>query len=651
MKRSLILMVLMAMIASGLLAQESPVLLTIADEQVTLAEFERIYRKNNNEASLNRQTPEEYLDLFINFKLKVKEAESLGMDTTTKFINELEGYRKQLAKPYLTDDETKEIMIQEAYERSKLDINASHILIKLSEFATPEDTLAAYIKITEIRDRILSGEDFETVAKATSEDQSVNRNGGNLGYFTAFAMIYPFETIAYNTSVGEISMPFKTNYGYHILLIHDKRPARGQVKVAHIFVRNPEGMSEEQKKEAYEKTQMIYDSLQMGTDFAYMARTYSEDPSSARNGGETPWFGTGRMFPEFEDACFAIEEKGDINKPFKSMLGWHIIKLLDKKGIGTYEEMEPELQEKINRGDRGLLTTNRYISKLKIEHGFSEYPEALETVYSSVDTSLLSGNWDGGDLIDNTTPLMKIGDRMVTTGEFVAFINANQSRGKSRDPKSYVDNLYEQFSQDVVMKYEESKLPEKYPEFRYIYQEYHDGILLFDIMDQRVWSKAVSDTIGLAAYHKDHRDDYMWQSRSEAYLIACGKDVNLTGVRKVYKKILKGKVDEAFLNSSLCPNDTVPCITLTHLLVEEGENELVDDMKGQPGLGPVVESEETKSFVILKKMRSPEPKKLNESRGQITSDYQNYLEKEWIKELKQKYPVEVDNSLLSRINM
>jgi peptidyl-prolyl cis-trans isomerase SurA len=644
-------MVLTAMIASGLLAQESPVLLTIADEQVTLAEFERIYRKNNNEASLNRQTPDEYLDLFINFKLKVKEAEALGMDTTAKFINELEGYRVQLAKPYLTDDETKEIMIQEAYERSKLDINASHILIKLPEFATPEDTLAAYIKITEIRGRILSGEDFETVAKATSEDQSVNRNGGNLGYFTAFAMIYSFETIAYNTSVGEISMPFRTNYGYHILLIHDKRPARGQVKVAHIFVRNPEGMSEEQKKEAYEKTQMIYDSLQMGTDFAYMARTYSEDPSSAQNGGETPWFGTGRMFPEFEDACFSIEEIGTYDKPFKSMLGWHIIKLLDKKGIGTYEEMEPELQEKINRGDRGQHKTNRYISKLKIEHGFSEYPEALETVYSSVDTSLLSGNWDGGDLIDNTTPLMKIGDRMATTGEFVAFITTNQNTGKSRDPIGYVDRLYEQFSQDAVMKYEESKLPEKYPEFRYIYQEYHDGILLFDIMDQRVWSKAVSDTIGLAAYHQEHRDNYMWQSRSEAYLITSGKDVNLTGVRKVYKKILKGKVDEAFLNSSLCPNDTIPCITLTLLLVEEGKNELVDDMKGQPGLGPVVESEETKSFVILKKMRSPEPKKLNESRGQITSDYQNYLEKEWIKELKQKYPVEVDNSLLSRINM
>jgi len=644
-------MVLMAMIASGLLAQESPVLLTIADEQVTLAEFDRIYRKNNNEASLNRQTPEEYLDLFINFKLKVMEAESLGMDTTAKFNNELEGYRKQLAKPYLTDDESKEIMMHEAYDRSQLDINASHILIKLPEFASHEDTLAAYNKITEIRDRIMGGEDFETVAKATSEDQSVNRNGGNLGYFTAFSMIYPFETIAYNTPVGEISMPFRTNYGYHILQIHDQRPARGQIKVAHIYIRSPEEASEEQKKEAYELTQMIYDSLQMGTDFAYMAKTYSDDGRSASNGGETVWFGIGRMFKEFEDACFAIEEKGTYDKPFKSFLGWHIIKLVDKKGIGTYEEMKPDLQEKINRGDRGQHRTNSYISKLKMEHGFSEYPEALEAVYSTVDTSLLTGNWDGGDLIDNTTPLMKIGNRMATTGEFAAFITANQNTVKSRDPISYVDRLYQQFSQDAVMKYEESKLLEKYPEFRYIYQEYHDGILLFDIMDQRVWSKAVTDTIGLAAYHQKHRDNYMWQSRSDAYLITSGKDVNLKGVRKVYKKILKGRVDEAFLNSSLCPDDTIPCITLSHIIVEEGENELVDDMKGQPGLGPVVESGDTKSFVILKKMRPPEPKELNESRGQITSDYQNYLEKEWIKELKQKYPVEVDNGLLSRINI
>ncbi len=642
-------MAMVVMVTTGLFSQDTPVLLTIDNEQITLDEFERIYRKNNNEASLNRQTPEEYLELFINFKLKVKEAEALGMDTTSKFVNELEGYRQQLAKPYLTDDETKEEMMKEAYERAKLDINGSHILIKLPANPTPEDTLAAYEKITEIRDRIVNGEEFETVARATSDDSSVKRNGGNLSYFTVFSMIYPFETLAYNTPVGELSMPFRTNYGYHILKIHDKRPARGQVKVSHIFVRTPEGMSEAQKKAAYEKSQMIYDSLQMGTDFGYMATNYSEDPSSARSGGEIPWFGTGRMIPEFEDACFAIEEKDDFTKPFKSFYGWHIIKLLDKKGIGTYEEMEPELQEKINRGDRGKHRTEKYITKLKEEHGFKEFPGALETVYASVDTSLLVGSWDGGGLSDDETLLMQIGDSKVTVGEFVVYLQTNQNKGKSRDPYGYVDLLLSQFTQDVVTKYEESKLPEKYPEFRYIYQEYHDGILLFDIMDQRVWSKAVSDTIGLASYHQEHLGNYMWQKRTEAYVVTCGEDGNLAGVRKAYKKILRGKLDEAALNSAYCSNDTLPCITLTQVLVEQGENEQVDAMSGQPGLGPVVVSEGSSSFVILKKLRSPEPKELNEARGQITSDYQNYLEAEWIKQLKQKYPVEVDESLLSRI--
>jgi len=642
-------MILVSIMAIGLFGQEQPVLLTIADEKVTLEEFERIYKKNNNEASLNRQTPDEYLELFINFKLKVKEAEALGMDTTAKFINELEGYRAQLAKPYLADEETKEEMMQEAYERAKLDISASHILLKLPANPSPKDTLAAFAKITEIRQRIVNGEDFKTVARATSDDGSVQRNGGNLGYFTVFSMIYSFENMAYNTPVNTLSLPFRTNYGYHILQIHDKRPARGQVKVAHIFIRTPEGMGEPEKKAAYEKSQMIYDSLQLGTDFGYMAKSYSEDPSSSRNGGEIPWFGTGRMIPEFEDVCFTIENKGDFSKPFKSFYGWHIIKLIDKKEIGSFDEMKPELQEKANRGDRGKYRNVRYISKLKKEYGFSEYPEALEGIYAAVDSSLLLGMWDGGDLKEDDTPLMKIGNHAITAGEFTVYIEATQSMGKFRDPRAYVDAMYLQYSQDAVMEYEESLLPDKYPEFRYIYKEYHDGILLFDIMDQNVWSKAVSDTLGLVAFHEGHRMDYMWQERADAFLVTCGEAVDVEGVRTAYKKILKGKLDEIALNEKFCPTDTVPCIKLEKVLVQEGENEMVDAMKGQPGLGTVVKNDDSSSFVILKKVRSPEPKKLDEARGQITSDYQNYLEKEWLIALKQKYPVEVDKSLLSRI--
>jgi len=650
MKKSILSLVLITGMTFGLMAQESPVLLTVGDDPVTLDEFERIYKKNNNEASLNRQTPEEYLELFINFKLKVKEAEALGMDTTTKFINELEGYRAQLAKPYMTDEETKKEMMKEAYERAQLDIRASHILIKLPGNPIPEDTLASYEKMMEIRDRIIKGEEFASVARATSDDASAQRNGGDLGYFTVFSMIYPFETMAYNTPVGEISMPFKTNYGYHILNVTDRRPARGQVKVAHIFVRTPETMNDEQKANAYEKAQMIYDSIQLGTDFGQLARNHSEDPGSAKNGGEIPLFGTGRMIPEFENAAFALEEQGEVSKPFKSFYGWHIVKLIEKKGIGSYEEMEASLQEQINRGERGKHRTERYINKLKEEYGYEENLESLEPVYAAVDSTLIYGQWKAGELSFLSANLVKIGDRQVNTGEFVDYMESKQNRGKSRDPKSYVDDLFKEFSDKLVMDYEESKLPEKYPEFRYIYEEYHDGILLFDIMDQQVWSMAVSDSLGLQAFHESHKNDYMWQARTEALLLTCKEGVDMAGLRKAHKTIARGKMDEEALNAKYCANDTLPCISISPLLVEEGENALVDAQHGVSGPGPVVEEDDASSFVIIKEVRSPEPRKLDEARGQITSDYQTYLEKEWIESLKEKYPVEVDRSLLSRID-
>jgi peptidyl-prolyl cis-trans isomerase SurA len=649
-KKCILLLLVSAAAFTGLYSQDSPVLLTIGNENVTLEEFERIYQKNNSETSMNRQTPEEYLDLFINFKLKVMEAEALGMDTTRKFIDELEGYRKQLARPYMTDNETREEMMKEAYERAQYDINASHILIKLPPNPDPEDTLAAYERIIEIRDRIVNGEPFDVVARATSDDASAQRNGGNLNYFTVFSMVYPFENVAYNTPVGEVSMPFRSDYGYHILKVNDRRPARGQIKVAHIFIRTTDNMSDEQKVEAYEKAQMVYDSLQLGADFGRMARLYSEEPNSAQNGGEIPYFGTGRMIPEFEDACFSIENEGDICEPVKSIIGWHIIKLIDKKGIGTYEEMKPELQEKINRGGRTEVRTEKYINRLKAEYGFSENLESLDPVYAAVDSTLFSGIWKAGALAGQNEMLMTIGPRQVTTGEFAAYLESQTTNVPPRSLVGYVDELYKKFSQEKIMEYEESKLPEKFPEYRYVYEEYHDGILLFDIMDQKVWSKAVTDTSGLEAFHQSHREDYMWPERLEAYQVSCGENADVQGIRKAYKKILKGRWDEDDLNDRFCDSDTLKCVTLTRLLVVEGENERVDRLNGIEGPGPVFEEDTGSGFIILKGIRPPEPKALDEARGQITSDYQNYLESEWIKQLKEKYPVEVNRELLSRIN-
>ncbi|MBN1133217.1 MAG: peptidylprolyl isomerase [Bacteroidales bacterium] len=640
------------LILSGisLTAQENGILLTLGDEEVTLGEFERIYNKNNNENSLNRQKPEEYLQLFINFKLKVLEAESLGMDTTRKFIDELSGYRSQLAKPYLTDTTIRDAMVREAYERSKVDINASHILIKIDPKSPPEDTLIKYNKAMEIRQRIINGEPFEKVARATSEDASVRNNGGNLNYFTVFSMIYPFETAAYNTPVGGVSMPVRTDFGYHIIKVHDRRPARGQVKVAHIFIRLPDGTDETAKTEAWKRASMVYDSLEAGTDFAELAARYSDDPNSARQGGELPWFGTGRMIPEFENACFGIDNIGDYTKPIKTFYGWHIIKLLDRKTIGSFKEMKPELLEKTNRGDRASHKSHLFIEKLKQDYNYTLNDRALSYVVSQLDTSVFEGKWTVPESFGRDMLLFTIGDKQVTTGDFARYIKEQQSRRRAYSLRVYADEMLKEYSESVIMKYEEEQLPEKYPEFRHIVEEYHDGILLFDIMDERVWSKAVKDTAGLEQFHSNHLNDYMWGQRADAVIVSCDSTVNLEKARKAYRKIIKGRWDEEDFNRKFCQNDTLPCITFVTLLVEEGENEHVDKLNMKVGIGNNFRDGENTAFVVVRDIRDPEPRKLNEARGQITSDYQNELEMKWIEELRKKYPVKVNQSLLSRIS-
>jgi peptidyl-prolyl cis-trans isomerase SurA len=446
-------------------------------------------------------------------------------------------------------------------------------------------------------------------------------------------MPYPFERVAFTSPVGKLSMPFRTGYGYHILKVYDKREARGQVKVAHIFIRTPRDMDEEGKKVAYQKVQMVYDSLQMGTDFGQLAMHHSEDPASARSGGNIPWFGTGRMITEFEDACFTLEKSGEYSLPFKTFYGWHIVKLIDKQGVSSYDEMKPKLQQKINGGGRMNFRTDRYVQKLQKEYGFTTYPEALTPLYKAIDSTLLVGQWKGGPLKALNSELMKIGERSVKTGEFVSYVESRQSTGKSRNPMAYVDMLYKDFTSETVISYEESRLAEKYPEFRYIYEEYHDGILLFDIMDQKVWTMAVADSAGLEDYHKEHRKEYMWGERIEAYLVNATGDTDMAGLRSAYKKILKGKWDQEVLNERYCHNDTLSCITISHLLVEKGVNAMVDERNGVNGPGPVTENGDQRSFV----------------RGMVTSDYQEYLESQWLKSLKEKYPVSVDRSQLLKI--
>lgn len=629
------------------------VLMVVGGDSVTKGEFLSIFRKNNIRDTANQEKAiAEYLDLFINFKLKVKAAKDMGKDTSKAFINELKGYRKQLAQPYLTDKELNDKLIDEAYQRMKKEIRVSHILIGVKEDAIPKDTLAAFTKIMDLRKRLLKGEDFGKLAKEYSEDPSAKQNEGDLGYFTSMMMVYPFETVAYNTPVGQVSMPVRTKYGYHLIKGVDVRDARGQVHVAHIMVDVKENVADSIVARARKKAEELYAKVTSGEDFAKLASAYSDDRTSGKNGGELPWFGTNRMVLEFENAAFDIKNIGEISKPIRSPFGFHIIKLLDKKGIPSFDEVKGELKQKILRSkdSRSMIGRNAAIARIKKDYNFREENKSLDEMISKMDTSFLSGRWSMEKLDGPNKNLFQIGKESFGTKDFAKFLSENQSvQSKEASIELLVRKSYNTFRDNKIIEYEDAHLEEKYPDFRMLMQEYHDGILLFDITDQLVWSKALKDSSGLANFHEINKGKYMWGERLDA-VIYKSKDVKTAkSVRKlVMKRKKKGYSTDEIKRKINVKSEL-------NLQTEEGffsrgDNETIDKISWAEGISPdQVSNDGSVIFVEVRRVMAPQPKSLQEAKGIITSDYQNFLEKEWINELRSKYKVEVKQEVLQTI--
>ncbi|MCK4664075.1 MAG: peptidylprolyl isomerase [Bacteroidales bacterium] len=635
---------------TGFAQNNEEIILTINDKKITKAEFERIYKKNNNIANseIDKKSVQEYLDLFINFKLKVFEAESFGLDTSKAFINELNGYRKQLEKPYLTDNKVNDRLMQEAYERTQYDIKAKHILIKITKDASPKDTIEVYNKIVEIRNEILNGESFESMAKKYSDDPSAKNNGGNLGYFTAFQMVYSFETAAYNTNIGDISMPVRTKFGYHIIKVIDKRKAQGQIKVAHIMIAVPKGITTEDEQKAKEKIFLIADSLKAGKDFSEMAKLYSDDKGSAKKGGVLPMFGTGRMVEEFEKAAFALSNINDISEPVKTAFGWHLIKLIDKKEIGTFDKLKAEIKTKILKDTRSQKSKEAIIIKLKNEYNFTEYPKRLAEFYNVVDDSYFKAEWDPAKAKNLNKTIFTLLDKKYNQQEFTQFLNKIQNKRKPVEIKEIVDKNYNRFVRISIIRFEKARLETKYPEFKYLMQEYHDGILLFELTDKMVWSKAVQDTTGLLEFHEKNKDKYMWGERYECSIYFCENEKTLKKVQKLIdNRSTKPISDDEMLNT--INKGGKELLKINTGVFSKGDNELIDHTFW--GIGSFDKIEKETNFIAFSgKKVAPCPKTLQEAKGLITADYQTYLEKEWIKELRNKYKITINKEVLDSIN-
>ncbi len=638
MKKSLILISVFSFSLLSFAQGQDPVLMKINGKDITRSEFEYIYNKNNSNNELDKKTLEEYVDLFVNFKLKVAAAEDAGLDTTKAFKSEFQGYRQQLVKPYLTDESVDEKNALEVYNRLKENVEASHILVRVAPDASEVEINEAYNKANKARQRILKGEAFDKVAREVSEDPSVAQNGGYLGYFTAMQMVYPFEDAAYNLKIGEVSEPVRTDFGYHVIKVTNRRPDIGKILVAHIFKFLPQDASKEREQELKSEMDSIYNALLNGADFAEMAKSKSEDRGTAARGGELPWIGLHQTVKEFEDIAFNLK-KDEISKPFNSPNGIHIVKLIDRKQIEPFEEKKDEITRRLNRQGRGNKGVEALIAKLKNDYRYS-FNEGVADQTKAALSQLqeLKGDTIASKSINVSGSLFTLAGKGYPAQAFLEWADS-----RTGNP----DKLIEDYVNKEILNYEDSQLEKKYTDFGHLMREYRDGILLFEISNNLVWDKASKDDEGLASYFKKNKSDYAWKNpRFKGIIVHC-KDKS---IEKQTKKLLKKQPEDEWLNMvrTTFNNDSVTNVKVVKGLYAKGDNKYVDKLIFKTGSYEPVE-DFPYTFVIGKRLkRGPETYK--DVRGPVTADYQNYLETAWIDELRNKYKVEINEEVLKTVN-
>jgi peptidyl-prolyl cis-trans isomerase SurA len=639
--------VLVLLLPAFCLAQElnEKTLMTIDDKNVEAGEFIRMYRKSIEPGKESDVVS--YLDQFIIFKLKVADAVKEGYDTTNAFRTELLGYRNQLSQNYLTDNEYPDKLLKKEYDRSLTDINAWHILIALSPDASPADTLKAWKKATDIREEILKGEPFEKAARRFSDDKSVISNGGDLGYFNVFQMIMPFEDVAYSLGINEISGPVRSQYGYHIIKVTGRQPSKGRVKVAHIMKAVSPDASAEVFGKAKEKIDSIYTQLQHGISFGKLAELYSDDRESANRGGELDWFRSGEIIKEFSDAAFSIADTGLFTKPFRTPYGWHIVKLLDRKKTGTFNEEKSFLQSRINKSYLASLSRKSFVEKLKKDYEFSIDAKTLNWFIRHTDSLIIDG---AGKYDRRSMPQSNIytfADQKFTAGEFADFIEKKSSKSQTNGTSDYIKANIESSAAESLLKYENLMLEKKNDEFRYLMNEFHDGILLFEISGKKVWNRVNEDTIGLKKYYDKHKTEYLSKPGITAKIYILHNfegEGKLASAFKRYKD--KVNFDDLMIRKFNKRNDTL--LTIKECRWFKGDESEIDSISWETGSREL----RYKGFPAVLSIESKieqHPMDLREVQGEMMTGFQDYLENEWVVQLKKKYSVSIDNMVLTEV--
>ena len=652
MKQRSIPFLIFVMLSISLNAQNKeadPVLFTVSGKPVHVSEFKYIYSKTNGEkADFSENSLREYLDLYTKFKLKVQKARDMQIDTIPRLNKELQGYRKQLADSYLINKEVTEKLVREAYDRKLYDVDFSHILFQLNANAGPKDTMVAYKFAMEAKQRVQKGEDFAKVASDLSDDPSAENNGGRIGYLTVLYPdgFYPLETAAYSLEPGQISDPVRTKMGYHLVKVNDKRPARGEMEASHILIRADEDNAEEGKR----RIDSIYQALQSGADFATLAKSISEDLRSKPNGGYLGFFGIGQYETAFEDAAFGIHADNQYSQPFQSSLGWHVIKRISHRGIQPYNVEKRRLEANIKNDGRFENAKEEVLEQIKTDGQFKDYPQNLDRFIQVLNDTFLTFRWKPPQGHINEL-LFELTDQQVKVSDFVQFLrNASRKRmtyARSGDVPYVAKRLYGEFVSEQCFQYEESRLEEKYPDFKALMREYEEGILLFEVTKMLVWDKASEDTVGLKKFFETIPGKYRWNERADVTVY------KLDGESEARINELEAFARNNPVNAVISKfNAGKEILQVEEVKMEKGKNLELKKMDWRAGsLSNVRNNPRGKylEFMKIEKIIPARDKTLEEAKGYVIADYQDYLEKKWIEELNAKYKIKVNNKVFEKL--
>lgn len=646
MKKYLLSLLLVLLSVSVMAQSTDPVLMTINGKEIKKSEFDYIYNKNNAEGVIDKKSLEEYLELFKNFKLKVTEAESMGLDTTAAFQKELNNYRSQIVKTYTVDLDKDEAYVKRQYDRTKEIVEIAHILLAYpgdNPFSPkkqifPADTLTLYNKAQQAYHRLKKKEDFSKLVKELSDDKKSAEQDipGYIGSFPGMTLNPILEDAAFTTKVGAFSQPVRTTFGYHIVKVLSRIPNPGTISASHILIRCDKEASKAVVDSATAIINAIYDRVVAGEDFATLAKEYSDDKASGARGGELGTFGYGAMVKEFQTEAFALQNIGDFSKPFRSPFGFHIVKLLNREGMPSFEEKSAEIEKMLASGGLYDKLYAPGIAKMKQENGYKPEKAAYAKLEEKAQTVFPNDVLFQNSFEEDRSTLFTVGESDCPISDFIRDLKTNRQVATNLSTE-YLSVVYDAFVLDKLKKAEDASLEDKHPEFKNLMKEYRDGILMFEISNNEVWNKASADTLGLQSFFEKHKAKYAWtESHFKGYVVQV-KDKDIK--KKIQKEVAKMSDEKAvaYLMENYRDGDAT-LVKIEKGLFKQGDNAFVDEEIFKSGKAE--RPEDFQDFFLLgKKLNAPESYK--DVRGLVITDYQDYLEEEWLKYLNKKYDVKL----------